>query len=49
MRWLMSGVDPAAITAFLSVGSQASQNDNAVEEVADLRCFSLATGSPRRI
>ena len=37
MRWLMGGVDPAAITAFLSVGSQASQNDSAVEEVADLR------------
>jgi predicted dehydrogenase len=37
MRWLMGGADPAAITAFLGAGSQAAQDDSAVEEVADLR------------
>jgi predicted dehydrogenase len=38
MRWLMSGSDPAAISAFMSVSQEAPvQEKNGVEDVADLR------------
>jgi predicted dehydrogenase len=38
MRWLMGGLDPAAISAFMSVGQAAPvQEKNRVEDVADLR------------